>query len=439
MSAADVVKKFGGQTALSQKIGVNQSAIAYWVKRGTIPAKWHEKLLTLAASGDIPLSPIELISSRHLGDEASVVATNDQVERSSIAPPALAEPSPELPATSQFLFYGAPDGTMKVQVLVKSDTVWTTQRGMAEIFDVDVSTINYHLKNVYQSGELDPGATIGKFPIVQEEGERTVHRSGIEFYNLDVIISIGYRVNSYHATQFRKWATTILREFLIKGFALDDKRLKQGNQLFDKDYFDELLERIRDIRASEKLFSRKINDLYAQCSVDYDKNAPITQHFYAHAQDKLHFAIHGHTSAQLVKLRANANLPNMGVQTFEGNQVTKQEAKIGKNYLYPEELSDLNRLVTMYLDFAETLVRRNSRTKTPIRMQDWIQKLDSFLEFNGYAVLNNLGTVRRDDADHHAIVEFEKYRAMQKMTKGQDFEEVADDIRNKRKLPSETL
>lgn len=309
---------------------------------------------------------------------------------------------------------------------------------MAEIFGVDVTTINYHLKNIYKDKELDE-STIGTFPIVQKEGDRTIQRSAVEFYDLDAIISVGYRVNSHQATHFRRWATTILREYLIKGFALDDARLKQGGKLFDRDYFDELLDRIRAIRASEKQFYKKITDLYAQCSVDYDAHAPITHHFYAHVQDKLHFAVHGHTSSELIKLRANASLPNMGLQTFEGERVTKADAKVGKNYLNYQESGDLNRLVTMYLDFAENLVRRNRASGTPMRMQDWVEKLDSFLLFNGFPVLSTYGTVKRDAAEQHAIAEYEKFRLTGISERPSEFERVAESIRISRKLPTEPL
>ena len=429
MSAADVVKKFGGQTSLSQLIGVNQSAIAYWVKRGTIPAKWHAQLFQLATDRAIQLTPGDLIMGR---SEAPAEPPSPYLVPTAIAvrhsPQAAVETAP---ATSQFLFYASKNGATKVQVILGGETVWASQRGMAEIFDVDVRTVNEHLSNIFASEELDPSTTIRNFRTVVDNGKEYQ----VNFYNLDAIISVGYRVSSYQATQFRKWATTVLREFLIKGFAMDDERLKQGNRLFDKDYFDELLERIREIRASEKRFYQKVLDLYAECSADYDKNAPISHHFFKHVQDKLHFAVHGHTSAELIQLRANHRLPNMGVQSFEGAKVTKSESKVGKNYLYKQEAEELNRIVSMYLDFAENQVRRNRLTGTPITMNDWIEKLDSFLVFNGFGVLEGYGKVRREYAEQCALAEFEKFTAIQKSKPKADFEEVSGQIRSTRKIP----
>lgn len=430
MSANSTVKKFGGQTALSQLVGVNQSAIAYWVKRGVIPTKWHSKLLELASEHGVKLSAFDLINTS--ADQPS--ALNAESRASEPAEEARVSAVLDDSAASQFLFYASANGTIKVQVILGSNTVWASQKGMAEIFDVDVRTVSEHLQNIFTSRELEISTTIRNFRTVVDSGKDY----NINFYNLDAIISVGYRVSSYQATQFRRWATTILREYLIKGFAMDDDRLKQGNQLFDKDYFDELLDRIRAIRASEKLFYRKITDLYAQCSVDYDVHAPITKHFYAHVQDKLHFAVHGHTSAELIKERADAKLPHMGLQTFEGRNVRKNDITVGKNYLNKHEADELNRLVTMYLDFAENVVKRNRLTSTPIKMQDWADKLDSFLSFNGFPVLAGYGRVRRDAAEHQALAEFEKFRSLQELQKKSDFEVVAEEIRTTRKLPKTT-
>lgn len=430
MRATAIIERFGGQSALARLIGKGQSTVAYWAKSGVIPSKWVPTLIELANDRNLNLSASDFFDGPK-GPKPIVIEATASAQGASTA-----EFASETPATSQFLFYAAANGPMKVQVLVRSDTVWTTQRGMADIFGVDVSTINYHLKNIYKDNELDE-ATIGRFPIVQQEGDRTVQRSAVEFYDLDAIISVGYRVNSHQATQFRRWATTILREYLIKGFALDDARLKQGGKLFDRDYFDELLDRIRAIRASEKQFYKKITDLYSQCSVDYDPHAPITHHFYAHVQDKLHFAVHGHTSSELIKLRANASLPNMSLQTFEGERVTKADTKVGKNYLNYQESGDLNRLVTMYLDFAENLVRRNRASGTPMRMQDWVEKLDSFLVFNGFTVLSTYGSIKRDKAEQHALAEYEKYRLSRLDERSSDFEKISETIRTDRKLPAE--
>jgi|GEM_PF-150246 len=423
-SAKFIVEKFGGQSALAELIGKRQSTVGYWVKAGTIPVKWHTVLLSLASERGVSITADDFI----------------RVPSASLSPYNVEPPKETAEMTiaqqqTDFLFYSSSDGSVKVQVIVGDDTVWASQRGMAEIFEVDVSTINYHLKNIYQSGELSQEGTIGKFPIVQTEGDRSVRRDNIEFYNLDVIISVGYRVSSYRATQFRKWATTVLKEYLIKGFALDDERLKQGNQLFGKDYFDELLERIREIRASERRFYQKITDIYCQCSIDYDKNSPITQQFYAHVQDKLHYAIHGHTSAELIELRADASKPNMGLYSYKNSgkhgKITKLDVTVGKNYLNQEEIDNLNRLVSMYLDSAENFARRH-KTMT---MQDWVERLDGFLEFNAYDVLKKFGSVKRDAAERHALAEYEKFRVIQDKEFKSDFDKVVDTIKVKKRLP----
>ena len=430
MSAADVVKKFGGQTALAQLIGVNQSAIAYWVKRGTIPAKWHMQLLELAPREGFELSASELIGSGAPNPEPALSDADRRSEASSDAKSQLA-PFKEVADASQFLFYGSSDGAVKVQVIVSDETVWASQRGMGEIFGVESNTINYHLKEVFSSKELEESTVTRKIRVTAFDGKDY----DTNFYNLDAIISIGYRVNSHQATQFRKWATTVLREYLIKGFALDDERLKQGNQMFGKDYFDELLERIREIRASERRFYQKITDIYAQCSIDYDKNSPIAQQFYAHVQDKLHYAIHGHTSAELIQLRADASKPNMGLTSYKnqktGGKITKHDVPVGKNYLDEKELADLNRLVSMYLDFAENFARR----KIAMRMQDWSEKLDDFLAFNAYQVLENHGRIRRETAENRAFAEYEKYRIIQDQKYKSDFDKIVDEVRTQKKLP----
>ena len=335
---------------------------------------------------------------------------------------------------SPFMFYAASDGAVKVQVMLGDETVWASQKGMAEIFDVDVRTINEHLQNIYKSEELDSSTTIRKFRIVVDSG----NDYDVNFYNLDAIISVGYRVNSVQATQFRKWATSILKEYLIKGYVLDDDRLKQGNKLFGKDYFDDLLEKIREIRASERRFYQKITDIYAQCSVDYDKDSPISQQFYAHVQDKLHFAIHGHTSAELIKLRADAKKPHMGLYSYKnvakGGKVTKLDVTVGKNYLNQEEMDSMNRLVSMYLDWAENFARRQKL----LTMKDWAEKLDGFLQFNAYDVLDSYGHTRRDVAEKHAITEYEKFRVIQDVEYRSDFDEVVDAIKIRKQLPKKS-
>lgn len=424
MSAKKVVDKFGGQTALANMLGIGQSNVAYWVQKGAIPSKWHAKLLSLGLQNSIDISAIDFISSnpKESIHKNNILDTNSYIQ--------------DFPAThlaeamnSKFMFYASDNGALKIQVILNDETVWASQKSMAEIFNVDVRTISEHLQNIFKGEELEESTTIRKFRIVVDSG----NDYNVNFYNLDAIISVGYRVNSYQATQFRKWATSVLKEHLIKGFTLDDERLKQANQLFNKDYFDELLERIRVIRASEKRFYQKIADIYSQCSVDYDKSSPITIKFYSHVQDKLHYAIHQHTSSELIRLRADANKPNMGLTSGKALQkdgkIVKADTKVGKNYLSHEELTELNRLVSMFLDFAENLVRR----KMILTMQDWIQKLDDFLIFNGYAVLENFGTVRREAAEKYAEQEFEKFRVIQDKLHESDFDKIVEKIKTNKK------
>lgn len=261
---------------------------------------------------------------------------------------------------SDIIFYTSPKGHIKVEVVYNNDTFWLTQKRIGELFSVETQTINYHLKEIYRSRELEEEATIRKIRIVQKEGLRDIKRE-LEFYNLDVIIAIGYRVNSFEATQFRIWATKILKEFIFKGFVLDDERLKQG-QRFNKDYFEELLERIREIRASERRFYLKITDIYEQCSIDYNKDAIITKEFFKTVQNKLHYAISGKTAAQIIADRADANKPNMGLQTFKNSptgKILKSDIGIAKNYLIEKEIKELERIVSMYLDYAENRLQDN--------------------------------------------------------------------------------
>jgi hypothetical protein len=299
---------------------------------------------------------------------------------------------------------------------------------MAEIFGVDVRTISEHLKNIFATGELsDDESVVRKIRITAFDG-KTYETN---FYSLDAIISVGYRVNSMQATQFRKWSTTVLREYLIKGFALDDERLKSGSTMFGKDYFEELLERIREIRASERRFYQKITDIYAQCSIDYDAAAEVSQKFYAHVQDKLHFAVHGHTSSELIIMRADAAKPHMGLNSWKnerrGGKITKADVTVGKNYLNHAELEELNRLVSMYLDTAEGFARRQKA----MTMQQWAEKLDGFLEFNAYEVLRDFGQVRREVADRRAAGEYEKFRIIQDREYKSDFDRVVEEVRTK--------
>jgi len=309
------------------------------------------------------------------------------------------------PPEGQLLIYQ--DGALRVQVRIDGTTVWLTQRLMAELYQVSVKTINEHLIHIYEEGELDPAATIRKFRIVQAEGSRQVSRM-VEHYNLDAILAVGYRVRSHRGTAFRQWATARLSELLVKGFTMDDERIKAGRTIGD-DYFDELLERIRDIRASERLFYQKITDIYAT-SIDYDPKAELTQTFFATVQNKLHWAIHGHTAAEIIYQRADASQPTMGLTTWKNaphGPIRKADVTVAKNYLTEEEIRELNRVVTMYLDYAEDMARRHK----PMHMADWIQKLDAFLQFNERNILTHAGRISQQMAEEKALAEFEKYDA----------------------------
>lgn len=330
---------------------------------------------------------------------------------------------------SDFLLYTTPDGSVKVEVFFEDETVWLTQKRMAELFDVDVRTVNDHLQNIYNSNELTEEATIRKIRIVRDEGGREVERE-VNFYNLDAIISVGYRVNSKQATQFRVWATQTLRNFIIKGYALDDERLKNGTH-FGKDYFDELLEKIRDIRASERRFYQKITDIYAT-AVDYRADSEITQEFYATVQNKLHFAIHGKTAAELIASNASSKKPHMGLQTWKNSpsgKVMKSDVAVGKNYLNEKQFKELNRVVNMYLDFAENQAERG----VPMKMSDWVEKIDAFLQFNEYQLLNSPGKVSAETAKKLAEKEYEKFRPVQDKLFESDFDKQVKRLKNKNK------
>jgi len=340
----------------------------------------------------------------------------------------------DLANTSPFLFYTSADGTIKVQVILGNETVWVTQKTMAEIFGVEPNTITYHVKEVFMTGELEQDATTRKIRVVQNEGAREVKRD-VHFYDLDMIISVGYRVNSQQATQFRIWASQVLKEYLIKGFALDDIRLKQGNVIFDKDYFDELLERIKEIRASERRFYQKVTDIYAQCSIDYKKDSPTTQLFFKTVQNKLEFAITHKTAPEIIQSRANALAPHMGLQTWKKSpdgKVLKSDVAIAKNYLTEKEIGDLNHIVNMYLDYAD-LQARNGRT---MKMEDWAGKLDAFLQFNEYDLLNDAGNVQSKVAKAFAERQYKKFRVKQDKEFRSDFDEVIGIIKDTGKLPS---
>ncbi|MBR9920609.1 MAG: virulence RhuM family protein [Bacteroidetes bacterium] len=340
----------------------------------------------------------------------------------------------EVNKNSDFILYNSDDGTIKVQVILEDETVWLTQKAMGELFGVVKSTISEHLSNIYQSGEIDKDATVREFRTVQTEGSREVERS-LEYYNLDAIISVGYRVNSHKATRFRQWATKTLREYLTKGFVLDDERLKQGTTLFGKDYFSELLERIREIRASERRFYQKVTDLYAT-AIDYDPQSPITQTFYATVQNKLHWAIHRHTAAELIAERADSTKPNMGLTSWKaakkGGKVIKSDVSVAKNYLSEEEVSGLNRIVSMYLDYGENMAARNKA----LTMKEWAEKLDAFLSFNEYDVLKDAGKVSKAIAKRLAEEEYKKFRIIQDQQFESDFDKAVDKIKETGELPT---
>ena len=338
----------------------------------------------------------------------------------------------DLSKQGAFLFYNGADGKIKAQVILGNETAWMNQKGIAEVFGVDRTVITKHLKNIFVEKELDENSVSAKIAHTADDG-KTYKTS---FYNLDAIISVGFRVNSYKATQFRIWANKITKEYLIKGFVLDDERLKQGNKLFGKDYFKELLERIREIRASERLFYEKVTDLYAT-AVDYDSNDPETHKFFAKVQNKLEFAVVGKTSAEIIKSRADASMPHMGLKTWKNSKkegkIQKSDVTVAKNYLKEDEIRNLNTLVNMYLDYAELQVERNKI----MTMKDWAERLDAFLKFNEYNLLNNAGKVKKDEADTFAGNEFIKFRVIQDKEYKSDFNKVMDDIMETQKLPSE--
>lgn len=323
------------------------------------------------------------------------------------------------PHEGQIIFYTTPEGVTKVEVVFQDETFWLTINRMADLFSTSKQDVSYHLQQIYESGELKRGATVKEILTVQSEGNRNVSRK-LDYFNLDAIIAVGYRVNSLQATQFRIWATQTLREFIIKGFVLDDERLKL-NKRFGPDYFEELLERIREIRASERRFYLKITDIYEQCSIDYSANAEITKLFFQTVQNKLHWAITGKTAAQIVAERAKASQPNMGLTTWKNapkGKILKSDVAIAKNYLTEKEIKSLERIVTMYLDYAENQAER----AIPMHMQDWVQKLDAFLEFNEYDILHNPGKVSHEVATRLAQEEYDHFRIEQDRNYMSDFE-----------------
>jgi len=331
-------------------------------------------------------------------------------------------------STAEFLIFTGQAGDQSIEARYEDETIWLTQKLMSTLFEVTVPTINEHLKNIFQAGEITREATIRKFRTVQKEGVRKVSRN-VDFYNLDAIISVGYRVNSVRATQFRQWATHILREFAIKGYVLDRKRMENGTFL-GEDYFERLLEEIREIRLSERRFYQKVTDIYTT-SVDYNKDAPTTRDFFAKVQNKLHFAIHGHTAAELIMQRADSHKDYMGLTAWEkgpDGKILKSDVTVAKNYLSKKELDSLGRIVNAYLDLAEGRARR----KIPMTMEDWAKRLDMFLEFDEREILRDKGKVTGEIAKTFAESEFEKYRIVQDRLFESDFDRVMKQIEEKK-------
>ena len=327
---------------------------------------------------------------------------------------------------NQFLLYTAPDGAVKVDVFFKEETVWLTQKALSELFGVKVPAINKHLKNIFDSGELTADSAISILETTASDGKNYQTR----YYNLDAIIAVGYRVNSYQATQFRIWATNTLREFIIKGFVMDDERLKQGKRVLGKDYFDELLERIREIRASERRFYQKITDIYA-LSVDYSADAPLTKEFFATVQNKLHWAITGQTAAELIYEAADAARIHMGLTTWKhapAGKILKSDVAVAKNYLNEAHVKELNRIVSAYLDLAENRAERG----IVMKMVDWIVFLHSFLELSNYPILQDKGKVSALEAKLKAEGEYETYRQRQDMEYVSDFDREIKRIEGKK-------
>jgi len=318
-------------------------------------------------------------------------------------------------STAEFLIFTAQSGEESIEVRYEDETIWLTQKLMAILFDVDVRTVSEHLRNIFAGNELQRNSVVRKFRNTAADGKNYQ----VQFYNLDAIISVGYRVNSVRATQFRQWATRILREYAIKGYVLDRKRLENGAFL-GEDYFERLLEEIREIRLSERRFYQKITDIYAT-SVDYNKDAPTTRDFFAKVQNKLHFAIHGHTAAELIQERADSNKRHMGLMSWEngpGGKILKSDVSIAKNYLSQDELESLGRIVNAYLELAEDRASR----RIPMTMEDWAKRLDAFLEFDEREILQDKGEVSQELAQSYAESEFEKYRIVQDRLFESDFD-----------------
>jgi hypothetical protein len=330
---------------------------------------------------------------------------------------------------TEFLLYTTPNGNVKVEIFLKDETIWLTQDKIALLFGVQRPAITKHLKNIFESGELDEQVVSSILEHTTQHGaiEDKTQTQQVKFYNLDAIISVGYRVNSRQATLFRIWATERLKEYIIKGYTMDDERLKNPNTIFGKDYFEEQLARIRDIRSSERRFYQKITDIYAQCSADYDPKSDITQQFFAIVQNKLHWAITGQTAAEIIYTRADSQKEHMGLTTWKNaphGAIRNTDVAVAKNYLNEKELNALNRIVTMYLDYAEDQAERHNA----MYMKDWVTKLDAFLQFNEKEILDNAGKVTTAIAKAFAESEFEKYRIVQDRLFESDFDRMIQQL-----------
>ena len=316
----------------------------------------------------------------------------------------------DLVPKSEFLLYTSPEGDIKIEVFLQDETVWLTQKKIADLFGVETNTINYHLKEIFKSTELNENSVIRKVRITADDEKEYL----TNFYNLDAIIAVGYRVNSKQAMHFRIWATRNLREFIIKGFALDDDRLKQGNKLFGQDYFKELLERIRSIRASERRIYQQITDIFAECSIDYDQNSEITKSFYAMVQNKFHFAIAGQTAAEIIYDKADKNQPFMGLSTWKNSpkgRILKSDVVIAKNYLQEDQIKRLERTVSGFFDYIENIIENRQIMK----MEDLAKSVNKFLSFNEYKILGGKGKISHGQAEQKAIAEYDEFNKTQKI------------------------
>ena len=335
------------------------------------------------------------------------------------------------PINNQIVFYTTPNGDVKLEVFIQDETLWLTQKMMAELFEVDIRTINEHLQNIFNGEELIENSTIRKFRIVQKEGTRDIKRE-VAFYNLDATIAVGYRINSKKATQFRIWATQVLKEYIIKGFVLNDELLKQGKRVIGKDYFQELLERVRSIRTSERRIYLQITDIFAECSIDYNPNSQVTKDFFASVQNKFHYAITGQTAAEIIDAKADKGEPFMGLTTWKNSpkdRILSSDVVIAKNYLGEKEIKRLERTISGFFDYIENLIE-NRQTFT---MADFIESINRFLSFNEYKILDGRGKISKEQADKKALAEYEVFNKTQPIES--DFErEVKKFLKNTEKL-----